>query len=483
MFNLDKMSEQKTEIMNRLADGIRNNDENAMATAMKDWGEIVQQAVISEAKGILSSADSTILSTRGVRQLTTKETKYYNCLIDYMKNEGKYPIGADSDKVMPETVFESVLEDIKTNHPLLNAISFKDTTAITSLVYNKQGEQRAVWGPLNSEIIKELEGEIATMSTRLSKLTAFMYISKDMLELGPNWLDRYVRETLSEACAVGLEVGIVDGNGKDMPIGMTRSVADNVTITGGEYPRKTPISITSFDVLSYGTVLAMLSHSPNGKYRTVSSVILVVNPEDYFSKIMPATTLLLPDGTYRNNIFPFPTTVIQSVGVPKGNAVIGLPKRYFTGVGTSRSGVIEYSDEYKFLEDFRTCTIRLYGTGRPLDDNAFVVLDINNLTETMPTIVTQNYNETRLASLSIGSLELEPAFDKNILFYTATTSNASNTITATAKDTEAMVTIKNGNSTVTSGQSATWSEGLNTVKITVSNNGSDKVYTIAVDKT
>ena len=72
MFNLDKMSEQKTEIMNRLADGIRNNDENAMATAMKDWGEIVQQAVISEAKGILSSADSTILSTRGVRQLTSK---------------------------------------------------------------------------------------------------------------------------------------------------------------------------------------------------------------------------------------------------------------------------------------------------------------------------------------------------------------------------------------------------------------------------
>ena len=197
MFNLDKMSEQKTEIMNRLADGIRNNDENAMATAMKDWGEIVQQAVISEAKGILSSADSTILSTRGVRQLTSKETKYYNCLIDYMKNEGKYPIGADSDKVMPETVFESVLEDIKTNHPLLNAISFKNTTAITSLVYNKQGEQRAVWGPLNSAIIKELEGEIATMSTRLSKLTAFMYISKDMLELGPNWLDRYVRETLS----------------------------------------------------------------------------------------------------------------------------------------------------------------------------------------------------------------------------------------------------------------------------------------------
>lgn len=483
MFNLDKMREEKETMLNNLAESIRNNDEKGMADALEAYSKHVETAVMAEAKGILATADSNILTSRGVRQLTSDETKYYNGLIEYMKNEGKYPTGADSDKVMPQTIFEDVLEDIRTSHPLLAAIQFKNTTAITTWIYNKQGEQRALWGPLHSGITKELEGEIGFMQTMLNKLTAFMYITKDMLALGPNWIDRYVREIMSEALAVGLEVGIVDGTGKDMPIGMTRSVADDVTITAGEYPRKTAIAITAFDTLSYGTVLEMLSHAPNGNYRTVGSVIMVVNPADYFSKIMPATTLLLPDGTYKNNIFPFPTTVIQSIGVPRGTAVVGLANRYFVGLGvTPKGGTIEYSDEYKFLEDLRTYTIRLYGTGRPLDDNAFVLLDISNLETVMPTFITREYAESRLSELAIGSLELEPPFDKNILFYTASTSNASNTVTATAKDTEAAVVIKNGNTTVTSGQSATWKDGLNTVKVTVSNGGADKVYTVVVNK-
>lgn len=59
-----------------------------------------------------------------------------------------------------------------------------------------------------------------------------------MVDLGPEWLDNYVRQVLYEALANGLEYGIVTGNGNKEPIGMDRQVGDDVSVTGGVYPQK-----------------------------------------------------------------------------------------------------------------------------------------------------------------------------------------------------------------------------------------------------
>ena len=79
------------------------------------------------------------------------------------------------------------------------------------------------------------------------------------------------------------------------------------------------------------------------------------------------------------DVFPFPTTVVQSAAVPAGKAVMGLPAKYFMGLGTQSGGKIEYSDEYKFLERQRIYAIFLYGYGRAMDENAFLLLDISGL--------------------------------------------------------------------------------------------------------
>ena len=255
-----------------------------------------------------------------------------------------------------------------------------------------------------------------------------------------------------------------------------------MTVTGGVYPQKDSITVNALDKVTYGTILSMLSKSPTGRTRTISRVVALVNPVDYFSKVMPATTILLPDGSYRNNVLPFPTDIIQSVGVPEGKMVIGLPQRYFMGVGTTKEGKIEYDDSYKFLEDFRTYIVKLYGTGRPLDDNAFLLLDISDLQDVNPVVSTTPVNETRLSALTFGSLTLSPAFDKNTVYYTTTTTASTNTITATAKDTEATVVIKNGSTTVTNGSAATWVTGDNKVTITVTNGGATRTYTVIVTK-
>lgn len=90
--------------------------------------------------------------------------------------------------------------------------------------------------------------------------------------------------------------------------------------------------------------------------------------------------------------------------------------------------------------------------------------------------------DVNLSALTIGTLKLTPKFDGNVISYTAKTTNATDVITATAEDGDATVVIKNGSTTVTSGQAATWAAGENTVTVTVTNSPSEKVYTVIVTK-
>jgi len=91
-------------------------------------------------------------------------------------------------------------------------------------------------------------------------------------------------------------------------------------------------------------------------------------------------------------------------------------------------------------------------------------------------------SDATLSSLAFGSITLSPTFNSSTTEYTATTENATNTITAVAADNNAGIAITvNGNS-ISSGQSATWESGTNTVIITVTNGGTIKVYTVTVTK-
>ena len=68
-----------------------------------------------------------------------------------------------------------------------------------------------------------------------------------------------------------------------------------------------------------------------------------------------------------------------------------------------------------------------------------------------------------------------------MLKYTATTTNATNKITATPTDETAEIEILVGETEVPNGGTATWEDGENVVTITVSGNGTDDtVYTVTV---
>lgn len=389
MMNLDTIKAQKDELRNALAEAVRSADEQKIGTAMDNWMQFVSETVMAEAQGLVDATDRSVLAARGIRQLTAKETKFYEDFIANARQNAQTVI-TNITSALPETVIDDVMEDMKAAYPLLDLIDFVNTGAAIKWVLNAQGAQSAEWGDLNEAITKDLAGAIQIVDMTQRKLTAYMFTTQDMLALGPQWVDRYVRAILADSLSAGLEVGMVDGNGLKCPIGMTRNYAGSLDPTTG-YARKSATSVVTLDPTTYGALLSTLTTDGNtGKKRAVSRVMLVVNPTDYFTKIMPATTVLTPMGTYVGDVLPFPTDIVQSVGVPSGHAVLGIAKKYFMGVGTGKGGKLEYSDEYKFLEDLRTYKIKFYGMGRPHDINAFLYLDISNLVPNYPTVNTVN---------------------------------------------------------------------------------------------
>ena len=393
MINLDKIKQKKDDLRVQLAEALREGDDKKIGEAMDGFMSFMSETIMAEASGIGEAADKSVLAARGVRQLTAKETEFYNDFISRAKAAGDpQTVITNIGSALPETVIDSVMDDMRAAYPLLNMIDFTNTGAAIKWVLNGQGAQAATWDELNTEITKDLEGAINVVDMTQRKLSAFMFVTEDMLDLGPAWVDRYVRAILSESLSAGLEIGMVDGNGLKQPIGMTRNFAGSLDPSTG-YARKSPITVTDFSPVSYGALLATLAVDGNTqKERPVSRALLVVNPVDYFTKIMPATTMLTNLGSYVGNVLPFPTDVVQSVGVPSGHAVLGIARKYFMGVGTSRGGRLEYTDHYKFLEDLRTYKIKFFGMGRPYDINAFIYLDIENLVATNPTYNTIDVN-------------------------------------------------------------------------------------------
>lgn len=367
-----------------LQEAIQAGDAAAFVQKFDEMLDVIAQDILEEYEqelsGLRQEMDGRILTARGVRQLTSEETTYYQKLIAAMKDRDPKQALTNLDVVMPETVIDSIFDDLRTNHPLLSRINFIPSGASVRMMMNTNGYQEAAWGPLCGEIVEELTSGFKEVSTTLSKLSAFMPICKAMLDLGPRWLDRYIREVLYEALANGMESGIATGDGKDKPIGMNRQVGSGVSVTDGVYPEKDKIAVTAFDATTIGTLVGQLAVDENGRSRPVRDLILLVNPKDYYTKIMPATTLMAPDGTYRNDVMPYPMSILQVAAIPEGAAIFGVSSRYFAAAGAERGGRIEYSDHYRFLEDERVYIIKTYATGMPKDNNSFLYLDISGLT-------------------------------------------------------------------------------------------------------
>ncbi len=88
-----------------------------------------------------------------------------------------------------------------------------------------------------------------------------------------------------------------------------------------------------------------------------------------------------------------------------------------------------------------------------------------------------------LTGISIGSLELTPAFAVDVTSYVAETENDEDAVSATAASGTVVTILVNG-AAHTSGNDATWESGTNTVTVIASKTGAvSTAYTVTVTKT
>lgn len=376
------MNNDRAKLNQMMIDAMHEQNADKYTEAFNGICELIEKDVLEKAQELAGVHDQQVLASRGVRQLTSKEKKYYEKLIEAFKSENPKQALTDPEIVMPETVLDAVFDDLQTQHPLLSHISFTNTRGAIKFLFSTNDFQKAVWGKLCAEITEEIEASFYEIDMTLMKLSAFIPVCEAMLDLGPVWLDSYVRQILYEALANGLEDGIINNlNTTTGPVGM---IANMTTGSGGvgaaTFTAKTATPITDLQPATLGAQLAKLAVDAAGKSRAIRDVILIVNPTDYFTKVFPATTVMNGAGVYVNNVLPYPMTIIQSAAVASGKAVLGLGYKYFMGIGMdSRAGRIEYSDEFKWLDDERVYKIKLYANGMPMDNNAFQYLDISGL--------------------------------------------------------------------------------------------------------
>ncbi len=387
------------ECINQLVAAMKSGNEDEIKEAWSALHGSIAEQVKADFTDIQDSNDAAVLAQRGYRQLTSKETKWYQKVIDAMKSANPKQafvdiIGSDNeDDLMPTTIIEDVYKNLQEEHPLLQAINFQYVGYITKWILNDHSAQNAVWGQITDEIVKEITSSFKVVDINQNKLSAYAIVELGMLDLGPTFLDGYVRAVLSEAIMAGLETAIVAGTGVNEPVGLIKDVSEGVSVTQTTgYPDKTKEVVTSFKPDEYGALLAKLATTENGHKRKFTEVGLICNQADYLTKVMPATTVLNANGTYVNDLFPFPTTVYVSNALDDGQAVLFLKNEYFMGMGGSKNGVIEYSDEYKFLEDQRVFKIKQYGAGRAFDNTSALFLDISGLSPAYITV--QNLEPT-----------------------------------------------------------------------------------------
>ena len=372
MQNKDFEIQEEIELQTELKTAIESGDSDEFAAVQIKLAKKIEARVLEAAKAATKEAadgnnDQAILTSRGLNALTTEELKFYNEVIG---GEGF----TGTQKLVPATVFDRVFEELRTKHPLLSEISFQNTSGVIEWLVRNGNVEAAWWGELTDAITKKLSMAFRKEQTGLYKLSCWIPVAKAMLDLGPQWLDRFVREILLESMAMALELAIVAGTGKNQPIGMIKNLQG--AVIDGVYPNKTATALNNLDPVSLGVqIMAPLTKEGT---RAVPSVLLMVNPLDYWGKIFPNTTVMSAAGTYVHGVLPIPAKVVQSVAVPQNRLIAGMGKDYFMGVGSTQR--LEHSDHYKFLEDERTYIAKQYANGKPIYNESFLIFDIAGMT-------------------------------------------------------------------------------------------------------
>ena len=393
--------------------------------------------------------------------------------------------------IIPQNFLPMIKEVTEANSKLLKYTNKSDITG-TARITIMGSVPEAVWteqcGKLN-----ELELGFNDVEMDGFKVAGFFKVCNALLEDNDVNLAQELINALGIAIAKAKDKAIVYGTGVKMPMGIVTRLAQTVkpsdhndterewkdlhesnikTITGKtgkelfkEIVRCLKMIFTHYDS---GNLVWMMNRQ--------TKLDLVVEAMD---TNMNATIV-----SGMNDTMPVVGGKVEELKfMADGDIAFGYMTNY---KAVQRKGLqLGQSEHVRFLEDQTVFKGTERFDGKPVIAEAFGLINISGKTPTTSIVFAPdkaNEEDVQLASLKIGSNKLFPVFSAGTYEYMVNTSNASSKIEAVAKRAGATITIKNKETPVNNGETASFTDGENTLSITVSFAGVEKEYIVTVNK-
>lgn len=368
--NETKMKQAQEEALKILQES--EDKSQAVVEAVEKITSVQYEDLIAEIQeqSIKSESDASYAKSLGLRTLSKEETKFYEALKDV-----KQAITADQIDILPNTIIDVTLENIKKESGILNDVNFTPANVKRWISADKTGT--FAWGALTDAITGELSATFESLNIEVNKLSVYLVIPKAIRDLALPFVDKYFTAILKENLNDGLEFGYLQGTGKNQPIGIYKQI-ESTNEDGTHKDKDVDSNLTRFTPKGLATAKKYLS---KGGIRTFDKLVLYCHPNDEADYVTPA--LYNDEGklisSYKNlNVKP-------SANNPQGKAALVIPKKYTMGL--SNFGIKEY-DQTKALDDADVVIGKGYANGRAVDDNVAFVFDVTKLEEYIPTVKT-----------------------------------------------------------------------------------------------
>ncbi|MGX7075354.1 phage major capsid protein [Globicatella sanguinis] len=346
-----------------------NNEEatkvafNNLFDAMAEQAKQIAEDKTTELHASIN--DNQIMIERGARRpITSAEMKFFNEAVEKQKIDGL-------NELFPKTIIETIMADLTKEHPLLSAIDTKYTEAAIKYIYSDPTKAVAYWDIIPADIRQILLGAFKSLDIMVAKLSGYIALPKGYFQLGPAWLANYVTTSLREVITMELENAVVNGNGKNKPIGLLNKLSGAVD---GVYPAKDKVKVTELTPLSLAGVRALFA-----KEKTLNGQLsIVVNPATAALKITPGRFFQdTVTGAWHENALPYNMNIVESHAMPEDVAVVGNLKNYLLAVAGDLE-ITKYTETLA-IEDMDLYIGKMFANGLAKNPNAFVVLDLADM--------------------------------------------------------------------------------------------------------
>ena len=393
--------------------------------------------------------------------------------------------------IIPQNFLPMIKEVTEANSKLLKYTNKSDITG-TARITIMGSVPEAVWteqcGKLN-----ELELGFNDVEMDGFKVAGFFKVCNALLEDNDVNLAQELINALGIAIAKAKDKAIVYGTGVKMPMGIVTRLAQTVkpsdhNDTEREWKDLHESNIKKIENKTGKELFKEIVRCLKMIFTDYDSgnLVWMMNRQTKLDLVVEAmdTNMNATIVSGMNDTMPVVGGKVEELKfMADGDIAFGYMTNY---KAVQRKGLqLGQSEHVRFLEDQTVFKGTERFDGKPVIAEAFGLININGKTPTTSIVFAPdkaNEEDVQLASLKIGSNKLFPVFNAGTYEYMVNTSNASSKIEAVAKRAGAAITIKNKETPVNNGESASFTDGENTLSITVSFAGVEKEYIVTVNK-